>query len=200
MSKQVTVETDADNNAKTPGASQEKNGWGNQLRTNTSLRRGATLLFALGAILVLAALVVSYDYYTIRESTDDAQIDGHIDPISARVGGTVEAVKIQENQYVEKGTLLVQLDPKDYQVALDRAKANLAEAEAAAKAAGTEIPLTSTTTSNQIDSSQAALTKAQSGIVVAAREVDSARARLALMKARERAPACSPLKMPRGTM
>jgi membrane fusion protein (multidrug efflux system) len=186
MSKQFAVETDDDNKLKANVPPKEKNGWGERMRTNPRLRRRAKWLVAFAAVLVLAALVVAYQHYTVRETTDDAQIDGHIDPISARVGGTVVSVKIDENQYVAKGSLLVQLDPKDYQVALERAKADLADAEAAAKAARTEVPVTSTTTANQLDSSQAALTKAQGGIVVATKEVDAARARLVLMKARVR--------------
>jgi membrane fusion protein (multidrug efflux system) len=144
-------------------------------------------LAAVAAALLLGAGAVEvYRYYAIRETTDDAQIDGHIDPIAPRVGGTVVAVKVEENQYVEKGTVLVQLDPKDYQVALDRAAADLAEAEAAARAARTEVPVTTTTTDSQINSAQAALTRVQRGVVVAAKDVDTARARLALTKARVR--------------
>src|SRR5579872_7535235 len=85
-------------------------------------------------ILLALALVVGvifiWHYYSLRESTDDAQIDGHIDPISARISGTALNVLHDENELVQAGTLLVELDPKDYQVAVERARADLADAEA----------------------------------------------------------------------
>ncbi|HYK87846.1 MAG TPA: HlyD family secretion protein [Acidobacteriota bacterium] len=183
---QLESETGRENTPDSSEYPEGKSGLGAGLRTDTRLRRRAKWLAGGGAILVLAALAVTYRYYSIRESTDDAQIDGHVDPISARIGGTVAAVKIEENQHVQKGALLVQLDPTDYRVALDRARANLAEAEAAAKAAQTEVPVTSTATINQISSSQAMLARAQAGVLVAAREVDSARARLSLSSAKVR--------------
>ncbi len=150
------------------------------------LRRRSTWLMLGGAVVIAAALFVVYDYYRIRESTDDAQIDGHIDPVAARVGGTVTVVNIVENQYVSKDTVLVLLDPKDYQVALDRAKADLAEEEAAAKAAGVEVPVTTVTAVSQLDSAEAGLARAQNGVIVASKEVDTERARLAVSKARLR--------------
>ncbi len=137
-------------------------------------------------IVALVAAYFTYRYYSIRETTDDAQIDGHINPIAARVGGTVIKVNIEENQTVKEGDVLVLLDPKDYRVALERAHADLADAEAAAKAAGKEVPVTSTTTSNQVSSAEASLARAESGTVVAAKEIETARARLDLMKARAR--------------
>lgn len=126
-------------------------------------------------LLVLVAAVASgiyvWRYYSIRESTDDAQIDGHIGPVSSRVSGTVVQVDVEDNQVVEAGTTLVQLDPKDYQVALARAQADLADNEAAARAAQTGVPITSTTTTSQTSTAEANLNAAQ-------KEVDAANARL----------------------
>jgi membrane fusion protein (multidrug efflux system) len=150
------------------------------------VRRPGFWLLVILSTLILAGTKAAYDYYKVRESTDDAQIDGHINPISARVGGTIIKVNVVENQYVAKGTVLAQLDPRDYEVAVEKAKADLQEAEASANAARTEVPVTSTTTASQVDSASAALAKAESGIVVAGKEVDLARARLTLAKARLR--------------
>ncbi len=127
------------------------------------------LLFALLAI--IAAVAAVWHYYSVRETTDDAQVDAHIAPVSARVGGTVIAVNVDDNQYVEKGQVLVQLDPKDYQVALERARAELADAQATAKAAHTGVPVTSTSTSSQLVGARANLAAAQ-------REAEVAGARL----------------------
>ncbi len=122
-------------------------------------------------ILVLAAGVFFWHYYSIRESTDDAQIDGHIDPVSPRVIGTVLRVLHDDNEVVKAGDLLIELDPKDYEVAVDRARADLANAEANAVAAHVGVPLTQTTSSSQLVAADAAVKAAQ-------REVDSAHARL----------------------
>ena len=121
-------------------------------------------------LFVVAAGAYIWHYYSIRESTDDAEIDGHIVPVSARVGGTVIEVNVRDNQYVAKGDVVARLDPADYQVALQRAQADLANAAAAAAAAGTGVPITHTTTSSNVSTAQANLNAAH-------KEVDAARAR-----------------------
>jgi membrane fusion protein (multidrug efflux system) len=120
---------------------------------------------------LLAAGAFVWHYYSGRESTDDAQIDGHIDPVSPRISGTVLRVLHDDNELVKAGDLLVELDPKDYEVALDRARADLANAQANAVAAHVGVPLTQTTSSSQ-------LTAADAGVKAAQREVESAQARL----------------------
>src|SRR4051812_14739937 len=101
---------------------------------------------ALAAVLVVGAILIYLWVTAGRVSTDDAQVDGHITQVSARVGGTVTKVNVKENQYVEAGTVLVELDPRDYQVAADRARAELADAQANASGAATGIPLTQVST------------------------------------------------------
>jgi membrane fusion protein (multidrug efflux system) len=123
------------------------------------------------ALALIAGGIFVWHYYSVRESTDDAQIDGHIDPISARVSGTVLKVYYDDNQQVKAGDLLVELDPKDYQVALERSKADLANAEANAAAAKVGVPLTTTTSSSQLAAADAAVN-------AAGQEVESARARV----------------------
>ena len=124
------------------------------------------------AILLVAALVVVWRYYAMRETTDDAQIDGYIYPVSARISGTVIKVNFDNNMYAEKGAVLVELDPSDYQVALQRAHADLADAQAMAEAAHTNVPITHTGTSSQLSMSEAALATVQ-------KEERAARARAA---------------------
>ncbi len=123
------------------------------------------------AVVIIAVGAYAWHYYSIRESTDDAQIDGHIVPVSSRVSGTVTAVKVDDNQFVEAGQVLVQLDPKDYEVARAKAQADLADALAGARAASTGIPITSTTTTSQTSTAGANLSAAH-------KEVDAANARL----------------------
>jgi membrane fusion protein, multidrug efflux system len=125
---------------------------------------------------VVAGGLLVWHYYSVRESTDDAQVDGHIDPISARVSGTVIKVYYDDNQQVKAGDLLVELDPRDYEVAVQRAKAELATAEANAAAAGVDIPLTTTTSSSQLTAADAAVTSAEHEIVAAQARVQEAQA------------------------
>ncbi|HZD95563.1 MAG TPA: HlyD family secretion protein [Candidatus Sulfotelmatobacter sp.] len=131
----------------------------------------AKWIVALVLVVLVAAGVFLWHYYSVRESTDDAQIDGHINPISPRVMGIVVRVLHDDNEVVEAGTLLVELDPKDYEVAVDRARADLANAQANATAAHVGVPLTQTTSTSQ-------LVAADAGVKAAQREVESAQARL----------------------
>jgi membrane fusion protein (multidrug efflux system) len=133
---------------------------------------GLALVFAVGGTAV-------WYYYSSRESTDDAQIEDDIVPISARVGGTAIRVLVDDNQYVEAGTVLVELDPTDYNVALQRAQAELADAQANAQAAKTGVPLTSTTSSSQLNIAKANRAAAQ-------KQVGAAQARLAEAQANYR--------------
>jgi membrane fusion protein (multidrug efflux system) len=132
----------------------------------------AKWVLALAALAIVAGVAFVWHYYSARESTDDAQIDGHIDPLSPRVSGTVLRVLHDDNEVVSAGELLVELDPKDYEVALQRAQADLADAEANSTAAHTGIPLTSTTSTSQ-------LAAADAGVIAAEREVEAANARVA---------------------
>ena len=131
----------------------------------------AKWILAVVALALVAGGFIAWRYYSVRESTDDAQIDGHINPISSRISGTVQKVHYDDNQLVQARTLLIELDPKDYQIAVDRARADLANAEASATAAMVGVPLTTATSSSQ-------LVAADAGVSAADREVVSAQARV----------------------
>ncbi|HZR25147.1 MAG TPA: HlyD family secretion protein [Vicinamibacterales bacterium] len=121
-----------------------------------------------------------------RESTDDAQIDSHVTQVSARVGGTITKVAVDDNQLVDAGALLVELDPRDYQVALDKARAELADAEAAAQAAQSNVPIMSTAATSGVATARGGVTQAESGIAGAQQEIAAARARLTTAQAKLR--------------
>lgn len=135
-------------------------------------------LISLIALAVVAGSVLLYRYLAAWESTDDAQIDGYIYPVSSRVSGYVTRVLVDDNQYVQAGTVLVQLDPKDYDVALANAKATLANDQASATAQRTNVPITSVNTSSQLSTAQADLENAKAGLVAAQRSFDAAQASL----------------------
>ncbi|HEV2416719.1 MAG TPA: HlyD family secretion protein [Terriglobia bacterium] len=130
-------------------------------------------------ILILIGLgLLAWRHYAGWESTDDAEIDGYIYPISARIAGHVIKVAVENTQYVEKGTVLVELDPADYQVAVDRAKAQLANAEAAAEGARVGVPISSVNTATQVHSAQADVENAEAGISAAEKQFQAAQAKL----------------------
>jgi len=127
-------------------------------------------------LILVAAGAWLWRYYSIRESTDDAEVDGHIYSISPRVSGTLIALNFDFNDHVTQGQVLAQLDPKDYQVAVQRAQADLADAEASARAAGTGVPITSTTTFSSIEQARANLNAAEKNVVAAQARVAEAQA------------------------
>jgi membrane fusion protein (multidrug efflux system) len=113
-----------------------------------------------------------------RESTDDAQTEAHVVQISARVGGTVASVLAKDNQTIDAGTTLVEIDPRDYQIAVDRAKAELADAEASAKAAAANVSVTSTNATSNVATATGGVSQSRAAIDEAERGIDGARGQL----------------------
>jgi membrane fusion protein (multidrug efflux system) len=107
-------------------------------RPSRAKSSGFRIAIVIGIIVLLVIGFFAYRYFTSYESTDDAQIDGHINSVSARVSGHVIKLNVQDNQYVQAGTVLVEIDPADYQLAYDKAKADYADAQAAALAISTK--------------------------------------------------------------
>ena len=121
-----------------------------------------------------------------RESTDDAQVDAHVTQVAARVGGTVLKVHVEDNREVAAGAVLLELDPRDYQVALERARAALADAEAAALAAESNVPITSQSATSNVTSAQGGVAQAASGVAAGQKQVEAAHARVTVAQARQR--------------
>jgi membrane fusion protein, multidrug efflux system len=141
-------------------------------------KRRTIMIFGITALVLLVAGVLLYRYFTSYESTDDAQIDGYIYPVSSRVAGYVTRVTVDNNQYVEAGTVLAQLDPKDFEVAVANAKAKLANDEAAAATQGVTVPITSVSTSSTLSTAEADLLNAQAGLTAAQKQAEAAEAAL----------------------
>jgi membrane fusion protein, multidrug efflux system len=133
----------------------------------------------LGIVVLLVVGFFLWRYFGSYEDTDDAQIDGHLNSISARVSGHVLKLLVEDNQYVPKGTPLIEIDPKDYQVAVDRAKADYADAVALAEAARVSVPITSVNTTSQTSSAQADVENANAGIAAARQQFSATKAQLA---------------------
>jgi membrane fusion protein, multidrug efflux system len=141
------------------------------------------LFLIIGVIVLIVAGFFLWRYFSSYEDTDDAQIDGHLNSVSARVSGHVLKLLVQDNQYVQAGTPLVQIDPKDYQVAYDRTKAEYDDAVALAAAAHVNVPITSVSTNSQISAAQADVENAQAGVAASRQQYDAANAQLAQAEA-----------------
>jgi membrane fusion protein (multidrug efflux system) len=142
----------------------------------------------IGGIVVLVLIGVGVWFWLTRgrESTDDAQVDAYVTPIASRVGGTILRVTVGDNQQVDSGAVLVDIDPRDYQVALDRARAELANAQAELAVAKANVPITSTETDNTVAAAKGGVDRAAAGIVEAQHGLEAAKARLSTAQARKR--------------
>jgi len=149
-------------------------------------RRGRARWFIGAAVVVAAGAALVMWHYSGRVSTDDAQIDGHITQVSSQVGGRIVKLHIVENQHVDAGAVLAEIDPRDYQVAVDRAKADLADAEANLAAAKTGIPISATSTSSGVRNATGGLEQAQAVVAMSERQVEGARSELTAAQARLR--------------
>jgi membrane fusion protein (multidrug efflux system) len=146
-------------------------------------KRRRNLVILIAAVVVVVAGLLLWRYLSSYESTDDAQADVHLYPVSSRVSGYVIRVNVSDNQWVNKGDVLVEIDPTDYQVALTQAQANLANAEATARSLNITVPITSVNTLSQlqftasgIEDARAAVSAAEKQLTAAHQQVEAAQA------------------------
>jgi membrane fusion protein (multidrug efflux system) len=145
-------------------------------RPNTKRRRNIVILIVV--LVVLIGGVFLWRYLSSYESTDDAQADVHLYPVSARISGYVVKVNVDDNQWVEKGAVLVEIDPKDYEVAVAQAQANLSNAEATAQSLNITVPITSVNSSSQLESTASDVVNTTAGISAAEKQLTAAHAQL----------------------
>jgi membrane fusion protein (multidrug efflux system) len=138
-----------------------------------SRRRGILVV-----VVVILALVAAGIWWrsTYSESTDDAQVNGHLLQVSARVAGQVAKVYVDENQVVKEGDLIAELDPSDYKVAVENAEAALASAQANAAAANVNVPITTVNANSNLSSADSNVTGAHAAVVQAQEQLEAARA------------------------
>src|SRR6266849_4963657 len=146
------------------------------VRRTSKRRRNIVILVVIVVVLVVGVFL--WRYLSSYESTDDAQADVHLYPVSARVSGYVVRVNVDDNQWVEIGAVLVEIDPKDYEVAVAQAQANLANAEATAQSLNITVPITSVNTSSQLKFSASDIGNATAGVVAAEKQLTAAHAQL----------------------
>ena len=143
------------------------------------------ILIVVIVLVLIVGGVFLWRYLGSYESTDDAQVDAHLYPISSRISGYVIKVNVDDNQYVQKGAVLVEIDPKDYEVAVEQAKASLASAEATAQSMNINVPITSVSTLSQLKFTASGVENASAGIVAAEKQAAAAHAQLQAAEAND---------------
>lgn len=136
------------------------------------------LIIVASVVVVLLGSAYLWHYFASFESTDDAQVDVHLYPVSARISGYVQAVHVEDNQYVQAGANLVEIDPKDYQVTVARAQADLKTAEASARALNIDVPISSVDTASQLKFTSSDIENAKAAIAATEKQVVAAQARI----------------------
>jgi membrane fusion protein (multidrug efflux system) len=157
-----------------------------KLRQNIADRIKRHPLLVLPALLFVALLVAgAWLYFSSYEETDDAQVDGHLNPISARINGTIIRVNpaVEDNHYVTAGTLLAEIDPADYQAELARARAEYQRSQASGMAAQRDVAVISAGSTGKLNLSEAAVREANDSIDSEKAAAESAQARVAQTEA-----------------
>ncbi|HEX4020033.1 MAG TPA: HlyD family secretion protein [Acidobacteriaceae bacterium] len=135
------------------------------------------IILGVGALLLIGAALFWW-HSTYYEDTDDAQIDGRLVQVSARIKGQVINLNVDDNQKVERGQVLVQIDPRDFQAALDQAEASLTSAQANYEAALVNVPITDINTGSQLRSARADVQGSLSAISQSEKQLDAAQAQV----------------------
>jgi membrane fusion protein (multidrug efflux system) len=134
-------------------------------------------------LIFIAVAILFWLHARAWEDTDDAQVDGHISNVSARISGHIAKIYYDDNQIVQAGAVLAEIDPSDYQVALQRAQADYKDLLAQAEAAKLGVPVQRTSATTTIASAQADVASAQATLAAAEKQADAARAQLAQAEA-----------------
>jgi membrane fusion protein, multidrug efflux system len=144
-----------------------------------------TVLIVIGVIVLILCAILLVRYLNSYENTDDAFVDGHTDPITPRINGIVTGVYVENTYFVRKGEVLVELDPRDFQVALEQAKANLSQADAGVRAQTPNVPITQTNQSTALANAQLSVSSATANLVAAQEKYKSALSDLTQAQANE---------------
>ena len=151
-----------------------------EIEAPPSRRRGILIIAAI--VVVLIALGVWW-HSTYSENTDDAQVEGHLIQVSTRINGHVLKVDVDENQFVHAGDTIAELDPSDYDVAVENAQAALDSAQANAAAANVNVPIIEINTGSNLTSANADVSGSQATVAQAEKQLESAHARVAQAQA-----------------
>jgi membrane fusion protein (multidrug efflux system) len=160
--------------AESAGRSNEPNDTG----SNAEGRRRTLLFAAIVGCVILVGAASFWLYSRTYETTDDAQVDGHLNGITARIDGDVKAVHVEENQSVQAGDVLVELDPRDYEVAVEQARAQLLKAQAGERAENPNLPITQSTSQTSVSTTKSEVANAEAAVAAAERDQLAAQSRV----------------------
>ena len=168
-----------------PQQNRGSNGIGDDNKKEEAPEKKTRRTIVIAVVVILLILIAGFFYWrsTFTEDTDDAQVDGDLYQVSARVAGQVVKVYVEENQMVQAGQPIAEVDPRDFQVSLEQAKANLANAQAEYIQATVNVPVTAVTTRTQVSTSGSDVTGSQAAVSQAEAQAQASRARIAQAKA-----------------
>src|SRR5436305_3286582 len=146
-----------------------------------AMKRYRKALFIAALIVLLVAGTAGWMYFSSYESTDDAQVDGHLHPISTRISGTILSVNpdVQDSHFVQAGTVLAEIDPADFQAERDRAQAEYDRLQAGSVAAEKDIAVISSGSTGRLDLAHASVSEAEDSVASEQASLQAAEARLA---------------------
>ena len=174
----------------TPGSpSKEKPG------KHSTTRRKRVLVISAAMVVAIAGGYFAWNAFRY-EDTDDAQVDGHVMPLSTRINGQIKDVYVVEGQLVHAGDVLVTIDPQDYKIAEAQAQANLADAEATAASSHWKVPITSVTVQSNLDSAKTAVLNAEAAVRASEQNYESAKAALVAGSGKRCKERCRPASAP----
>ena len=175
MPDQDTAKSPENSSSSAPNAATESHTPPAAYPSRRSHRRPIIIV---AVIVVVVGSVFLWRYFSGFETTDDAQVDVHLYPVSARISGYVLAVHVGDNQYVQQGDTLVEIDPKDYQVAVAKAQADLAASQASARALNIDVPISSVDTASQLKFTSSDIENAKAAISAGEKQVAAAQAHI----------------------
>ena len=162
----------------TPSTGQASPGAAAGTETEQPKSKRTGIIVVVVAVLLVVAVAIWW-HSTFSEDTDDAQVNGHLIQVSSRIAGQVLKVDVEENQVVKAGDTIAELDPKDFNVAVESAQAALASAQANAAAANVNVPITSINTGSTLTSAGADVSGTQASVSQAEKQLESAHAKVA---------------------
>ncbi len=162
-----------------PSGEDEKNGAQNDAQDKPRQKSRRRFIIILVVAILIVGVLLFYWRSTFYEDTDDAQVNGHLIQVSARINGNVINVPVAENQLVKAGDVIVELDPRDYQTTVNQDEANLAAAESNYESNRVNVPVTAVSANTNLAAIAATVSQVNAQVTQAQQQVDANQAAVA---------------------